>query len=137
MGPDVNELYEDESAGDEVSKCDEGDGEGVQHGRRQALDEGSVRMGFDVVHNEDISPPLRVLEVGAINPQLSRCPWLDVRAIDIRSQHPLIEEVDLFDLPPRQEYDVVVSSMVRGLTAMINAPTIYDPSDIHVYRFRR
>jgi hypothetical protein len=61
------------------------------------------------------SRPLRVLEVGAINAQLSRCPWLDVRAIDIHSQHPRIEEVDLFDIPPRQRYDVVVSSMVRSV----------------------
>lgn len=55
---------------------------------------------------------LRLLEVGAINTQLLRCPWLLVRAIDLNSQHPDIEEMDFFDLLPEPVYDFVVSSMV-------------------------
>mmetsp|Transcript_5303 Transcript_5303/g.17602 ORF Transcript_5303/g.17602 Transcript_5303/m.17602 type:complete len:172 (-) Transcript_5303:784-1299(-) len=31
-------------------------------------------------------PPLKVLEVGAVNTQILSVPWLDVRAIDINSQ---------------------------------------------------
>ncbi|CAM9310848.1 unnamed protein product [Ectocarpus sp. 4 AP-2014] len=57
-------------------------------------------------------PPLRVLEVGAINTRLLDVPWLDVRAIDLKSQHPRIEERDFFSLEPAREYDVVSSSMV-------------------------
>eukprot|EP00752_Nemacystus_decipiens_P003080 g2853.t2 len=56
--------------------------------------------------------PLRVLEVGAINTRLLDVPWLDVRAIDLKSQHPRIEERDFFSLRPSGEYDVVCSSMV-------------------------
>ncbi|CAM9190270.1 unnamed protein product [Ascophyllum nodosum] len=57
-------------------------------------------------------PPLRVLEVGAINTRLLDVPWLGVRAIDLKSQHPRIEERDFFSLKPSEEYDVVSSSMV-------------------------
>lgn len=56
--------------------------------------------------------PIRVLEVGAINIQLQQVKHLDVRSIDINSQHPLIEEVDFFDVKPENNYDVVVCSMV-------------------------
>ena len=55
---------------------------------------------------------LKTLEVGAINLQLSSCPWLDVLAIDINSQHPQIQEIDFFDILPEFKYDVVVCSMV-------------------------
>jgi len=58
------------------------------------------------------SAKIRVLEVGAINIQLHSVAWLDVRSIDVNSQHPLIEELDFFDLPPEQAFDVVVCSMV-------------------------
>ena len=61
-------------------------------------------------------PPLRVLEVGAVNTQLLSVPWLAVRAIDIKSQHPRIEQVDFFDVVPEPGggggYDAVVCSMV-------------------------
>jgi 25S rRNA (adenine2142-N1)-methyltransferase len=57
-------------------------------------------------------PPLRVLEVGAINTQLLSCPWLHVRAIDLNSKHDLIEQCDFFSLSPSAEFQVVVSSMV-------------------------
>ncbi|KUF99034.1 Acid phosphatase [Phytophthora nicotianae] len=57
-------------------------------------------------------PPLRVLEVGAINTQLLSCPWLDVRAIDLNSRHERIEQRDFFSLKPEGEFQVVVSSMV-------------------------
>ncbi|CAM9214442.1 unnamed protein product [Phaeothamnion confervicola] len=55
---------------------------------------------------------LRVLEVGAINTKLLDVPWLSVRAVDLKSQHPRIEEYDFFDLKPAAEFDAVVSSMV-------------------------
>jgi hypothetical protein len=42
---------------------------------------------------------LSVLEVGAINTQLQQCPWLDVSAIDVNSQHSSIQEIDFFDYP--------------------------------------
>ncbi|RLN87148.1 hypothetical protein BBJ28_00013252 [Nothophytophthora sp. Chile5] len=57
-------------------------------------------------------PPLRVLEVGAINTQLLTCPWLDVRAIDLNSRHERIEQRDFFSLKPSGEFQVLVSSMV-------------------------
>mmetsp|Transcript_43755 Transcript_43755/g.75578 ORF Transcript_43755/g.75578 Transcript_43755/m.75578 type:complete len:352 (-) Transcript_43755:245-1300(-) len=57
-------------------------------------------------------PPPRVLEVGAINNTLLTCPWLNVDAIDLKSTHPDIREIDFFKLKPKQEYDAVVSSMV-------------------------
>jgi len=55
---------------------------------------------------------LRVLEVGAINTELQKATHLDVRAIDIHSSSPLIEELDFFMLPPVREFDVVINSMV-------------------------
>eukprot|EP00605_Chrysophyceae_sp_TOSAG23-4_P001186 GSChrysophyteH1.ASY1.ANO1.1295.1 assembled CDS len=55
---------------------------------------------------------LSVLEVGAINTQLQKAPWLDVRSIDVHSQHPLIEELDFFHLKVECNFDVCVSSMV-------------------------
>ena len=57
-------------------------------------------------------PALRVLEVGAVNTQLMSVPWLEVRAIDIKAQHPRIEQVDFFDITPKGNFDVVVASMV-------------------------
>lgn len=48
-------------------------------------------------------------QVGAINTRLLDVPWLDVRAIDLKSQHPRIEERDFFSLKPSGEYDVVCS----------------------------
>jgi hypothetical protein len=43
--------------------------------------------------------PLRVLELGAVNAQLSSCPWLRVRAIDLLSRHAAVETKDFFDVP--------------------------------------
>lgn len=48
-------------------------------------------------------------QVGAINTRLVDVPWLDVRAIDLKSQHPRIEECDFFSLQPSGEYDVISS----------------------------
>ena len=56
---------------------------------------------------------LNVLEVGAINTQLQQYNWMNVRSIDLNSQHPSIEECDFFAVPPEGLYDVVVCSMVR------------------------
>jgi hypothetical protein len=59
---------------------------------------------------------LKVLEVGAINTQLQKYnQYLNIRAIDLHSQHPLIEECDFFSIIPKQCYDVVVCSMVSML----------------------
>jgi 25S rRNA (adenine2142-N1)-methyltransferase len=57
---------------------------------------------------------LATLETGAINVQLQACPFLNVRAIDINSQHAKIEELNFFDLEDSTmfTFDVVVSSMV-------------------------
>lgn len=56
---------------------------------------------------------LKVLEVGAINIQMHSCSFLNVRSIDLNSQHPLIEEIDFFEVLPCRQYDVVVCSMVN------------------------
>lgn len=58
------------------------------------------------------SNKLSALEVGAINTQLHAASFLNVRSIDLHSQHALIEEADFFDLPPCRAYDVIVCSMV-------------------------
>lgn len=55
---------------------------------------------------------LNVLEVGAINTQLQQYNWMNVRSIDLNSQHPTIEECDFFTVEPLCQYDVVVCSMV-------------------------
>ena len=58
-------------------------------------------------------PPLRLLEVGAINTQLVEGPaWLATTAIDLESRHPAIIERDFFDALPEANYDVLVLSMV-------------------------
>ena len=95
-------------------------------GGRQAYQEASVlttarhrtcKWVFSVLTKLGMRPkknqsPLRVLEIGAVNTQLLSIPWLDVRAIDIKSQHPRIEQVDFFDVPPKGDKDVVVCAMV-------------------------
>ena len=56
---------------------------------------------------------LKTLEVGAINTDLMSAKFLDVRAIDVKSRHPKIEQLDFFDVPVEAEsYDVIHSSMV-------------------------
>ncbi|KNC47148.1 nucleolus protein [Thecamonas trahens ATCC 50062] len=57
-------------------------------------------------------PPLRVLEVGAINTKLLVTPWLDVLAIDLLARAPGITQMDFFDVRPEPIYDVVVCAMV-------------------------
>jgi 25S rRNA (adenine2142-N1)-methyltransferase len=68
-----------------------------------------TRLGLRPSRGE---PPLALLEVGAVNLQLSSVPWLTVRAIDIRSTHPRIEQRDFFTLRPRGSFAVVVLAMV-------------------------
>lgn len=63
---------------------------------------------------------LNVLEVGAINVQLQQCQWLNVRAIDVNSQHPSIEECDFFDITPTSGYDAVVCSMVSATLIIVH-----------------
>jgi len=97
-------------------------------GGRQAYQEASVlttarhrtcKWVFAVLTKLGVRPKkdsaqkkLKVLEVGAVNTQLSSVPWLEVRAIDIKSQHPRIEQRDFFDIKPMRDKDVVVCSMV-------------------------
>uniref|UniRef100_A0A7S2WJ27 Uncharacterized protein n=1 Tax=Mucochytrium quahogii TaxID=96639 RepID=A0A7S2WJ27_9STRA len=59
-------------------------------------------------------PKLKTLEVGAINTQIVSCPWLDCTAIDLKSRHPQVKEMDFFDLPCpiEKEYDVICNAMV-------------------------
>lgn len=65
-------------------------------------------------------PPLRVLEIGAINPQISAVPWLHVRAIDLLSQHPAVETRDFLQLPvgsgPGPDSSHAGASKVAGIT---------------------
>ena len=66
-------------------------------------------------HNDHyyVDNRLKVLEIGAINIQLHKYKqYLNIRSIDLHSQHPLIEECDFFTIEPKQCYDVVVCSMV-------------------------
>jgi 25S rRNA (adenine2142-N1)-methyltransferase len=63
---------------------------------------------------------LKVLEVGAINTQLQQYNWMEVRAIDLNSQHPSIEECDFFTVEPEGQYEVVVCSMVSLFVRLSN-----------------
>jgi hypothetical protein len=47
--------------------------------------------------------PLMTLEIGAINRQLLVCPWLRVRAIDLLSNDPQIEQCDFFTITPAED----------------------------------
>jgi 25S rRNA (adenine2142-N1)-methyltransferase len=96
-------------------------------GGRQAYQEASVltttrhrtsKWTFAMLTKRGMRPKkgeraLRALEVGAINTDLMSAKWLDVRAIDIKSQHPKIVQRDFFDEVVKEgAYDVVHSSMV-------------------------
>jgi 25S rRNA (adenine2142-N1)-methyltransferase len=95
-------------------------------GGRQAYQEASVlttgrhrtcKWIFAIITKLGLRPTksqssLALLEVGAVNTQLLSVPWLAVRAIDIKAQHPRIEQKDFFDLKPKCCYDAVVLSMV-------------------------
>ena len=59
----------------------------------------------------------KLFEVGAINEVLKKTSWLDVKAIDLHAQSSLIEECDFFTVEPKNEYDVVVCSMVINCVA--------------------
>lgn len=67
-------------------------------------------MNEDEIQNHSMKRKL--FEVGAINTQLLQNRWLDVRAIDINSQNPAIEERDFFTIVPEKCFDAVVCSMV-------------------------
>ena len=95
-------------------------------GGRQAYQEASVltttrhrtcKWIFAIITKLGLRPtknqsPLKLLEVGAVNTQLLSVPWLAVRAIDIKAQHPRIEQIDFFDVTPACCYNAVVLSMV-------------------------
>lgn len=78
-----------------------------------------LRMRDFLCHGRDRP---RVLEIGAINTQLLTTPGLSVRAIDLNSQDPRIEQQDFMQLPHGGEhdastalsrtYDALVCSMV-------------------------
>ena len=57
-------------------------------------------------------PKLDTLEIGAVNAQLIECPFLNVDAIDLKSRHPKIKEIDFFQVPPTPKYNLVVLAMV-------------------------
>lgn len=57
-------------------------------------------------------PPLKVLEIGAVNTQLLSIPWMSVRAIDLRPCLPSIEQADFLKLEPSAAFDVMVCAMV-------------------------
>ena len=88
------------------------------------------KLGFLKMGRQDNNKSLSLLEIGAINNELieagirskidSNKTRINVRAIDVQSQHPGIEEMDFFNLPdPHHEkksdnvvFDVIVCSMV-------------------------
>jgi hypothetical protein len=74
-------------------------------------DENSVASSDSVPSSSSVKK-LNTLEVGAINDQLCKSPFLNVKAIDINARLPCIEELDFFNLLPTQQYEVVVCSMV-------------------------
>lgn len=71
-----------------------------------------VLRAMDALPRRD-EPRLEALEIGAINTQLTSSQYLHTRAVDLRSRHPAIEEVDFFRLcPPARSLDLVVCAMV-------------------------
>lgn len=71
-----------------------------------------VLRAMDALPRRD-EPRLEALEIGAINTQLVSSQFLHTRAVDLRSRHPAIEEVDFFRLrPPARSLDVVMCAMV-------------------------
>ena len=65
----------------------------------------TARFVFSALTRLGLRPPSgaarpRLLEIGAVNTQLLACPWLAVRAIDIRPAARGIEARDFFDLDP-------------------------------------
>ena len=86
----------------------------------------SSRWVFKTLTRYGLAPargalPLRVLEIGATNAQLAVCPWLRVRAIDIRSCNPAVESKDFFSVPvgsgPTGTPDDVLPAAVAGVAA--------------------
>ena len=57
-------------------------------------------------------------QVGAVNTQLLSVPWLATRAIDLRSTHPRIEQLDFFALQPAAQFGAVVCAMARRAAAL-------------------
>ena len=51
-------------------------------------------------------PPLKTLEVGAVNTQVLSIPWLDVLAIDLRSTNPKIKAQDFLQLACGGQYRI-------------------------------
>ena len=52
------------------------------------------------------------MQIGAVNAQLLRVPWLKVRAIDLRPCLPSIEQADFLSLTPSAAFDIVMCAMV-------------------------
>jgi 25S rRNA (adenine2142-N1)-methyltransferase len=93
------------------------------------------RRGLLGGKNTQEARKLRVLEVGAINTELLDTKELDVRAIDLLSRHPRVEQLDFFDLAKHEtrggrspNFDVIVVSMVINCV-----PTPLDRGRMLVY----
>ena len=76
----------------------------------------SSRWVIKVLNRREVIRPSkrpRLLEIGAINTELVNSKGLDVRAIDLLSSDPKIEQRDFFTLSVEdRRYDVIVASMV-------------------------
>ena len=74
--------------------------------------------------------PLRVLEIGAVNPQLVVSPWMKVRAIDLLSRHPRVEQKDFFLVPigsgPPGDSLLLSSSTSSSSSSSSSAPLTRD-----------
>lgn len=87
------------------------------------IDDNKAAASLDETTRCDRGRKVRLLEVGAINTVLLHAAekhyhkYLSVRAIDLRSSHEQIEEIDFFQLAylhedPNERYDAIVCSMV-------------------------
>lgn len=57
-------------------------------------------------------PKMRLLDVGALGANYEGVGWVAPEAIDLRSRHPAVKEVNFFKHQPAQLYDVVCLSLV-------------------------
>ncbi|KAL7682869.1 putative S-adenosylmethionine-dependent methyltransferase Bmt2 [Plasmopara halstedii] len=82
----------------------------IEMGGRQAYQDASILSTSFYRTSKWV---FRLLTLGAINTQLLSCPWLIVRAIDLKYRHKRIEQCDFFSLKPAGEF---VSSVVLNCT---------------------
>eukprot|EP00045_Choanoeca_perplexa_P003698 m.32737 g.32737 ORF g.32737 m.32737 type:complete len:288 (+) comp12180_c0_seq1:29-892(+) len=61
----------------------------------------------------DSEEPLSLLDVGALSANYSyESKWVKPKAIDLNSQHPAVEQLDFFDLPEAQRFQVIALCLV-------------------------